>query len=72
MIVTLVVLLDGQTPFVVNVIVYVFSVLALKSINPVVIFKKTKPLGTDVNVPLDPPVIVAVGSTPVWHNVDGV
>ena len=65
------VLLDGQTPFVVNVTVYVLIGLALTSIKPVEVLRITRPAGLAVNVPVDPPVIFAVGSVPDWQNVDG-
>lgn len=59
-----VVLLDGQTPFVVNVTVYVLIVLALTSIEPVEVLRNTRPAGLAVNVPVAPPVIFAEGSVP--------
>jgi hypothetical protein len=64
-IITLVELLDGQIPFVVNVTVYVFIVLALTSIRPVEVFRNTRPGGVDEKVPVVPPVIFAGWSVPV-------
>jgi hypothetical protein len=67
-IITEVELLDGHVPFVVNETVYVFGILLLTSIRPVVLFRNTIPAGLAVKVPVAPPVIFAVGSNPVWQN----
>lgn len=47
-------------------------VLALTSIRPVAVFRKTRPGGVELKVPLAPPVIVAGVSVPVTHKVEGV
>lgn len=64
LILSVVLLLAGHVPFVVNVIVYVLGVLALLSTLPVDVFRNTKPTGVAEKVPLAPPVMVADGSIP--------
>lgn len=62
----------AEHPEVIKVIVYVFSRLALKSIKPEVLSRKTNPEGEAENIPVAPPVILAVTSEPDLHNDEGV
>jgi hypothetical protein len=65
------VLLEGQIPLVVKVIVYVLIALALRSINPVEVFRNTSPAGVALKVPVAPPVMFATGSALDWQNAEG-
>lgn len=55
MIDTVAVALDGHDPLVLKVMVYVPNALALTSIRPVAVFRKTSPAGVAEKVPLAPP-----------------
>ena len=62
------VLVFGQIPVVVYVIVYVPIVLPLKLIKPVEVFKNIKP-AVEENTPPGKPVTVAEGLIPDWQKV---